>query len=88
MQSTVRDWNNLLPEIAQSDSVAAFKYKVNRDQIHVPKYFYSGKRHVQVLHTLLRTQCSALNYDLFKNNISDTPLCRCGSVENTYHFFF
>ena len=88
MQSTVRDWNNLLPEIDQSDSVASFKYNLNRDQTHVPKYFYSGKRHVQVLHTRLRTQCSTLNHDLFKNNISDTPLCRCGSVENTYHFFF
>ena len=43
---------------------------------------------VQVLHTRLRTQCSALNHDLLKKNISDTPLCRCGSIENTHHFFF
>ena len=38
--------------------------------------------------TLLRTQCSALKHDLFKKNISDSLLCRCGSVENTHHFFF
>ena len=88
LPSTVRDWNNLPPEIAQSDSVASFKYNLNRDRTHVPKYFYSGNRHVQVLHTRLRTQCSALNNDLFKKNISDTPLCRCGSIENTHHFFF
>ena len=47
LPSTVRDWNNLPPEIAQSDSVASFKYNLNRDQTHVPKYFYSGNRHVQ-----------------------------------------
>ena len=88
LPSTVRDWNNLPPEIAQSDSVASFKYNLNRDRTHVPKYLYSGNRHVQVLHTRLRTQCSALNHDLFKKNISDTPLCRCGSIENTHHFFF
>ena len=64
LPSTVRDWNNLPPEIAQSDSVASFKYNLNRDRTHVPKYFYSGNRHVQVLHTCLRTQCSALYHDL------------------------
>ena len=88
LSSTVRDWNNLPPEIAQSDSVASFKYNLNRDRTHVPKYIYSGNRHVQVLHTRLRSQCSAPYHDLFKKNISDNPLCRCGSIENTHHFFF
>ena len=87
LPSTVRVWNNLPPEIAHSDSVASFKYNLNRDRTYVPKYFYSGNRHVQVLHTHLRTQCSALNYDLFKKNISDTQLCHCGSVENIHHYF-
>ena len=50
--------------------------------------FYTGKRHAQILHTRLRTKCSALNYDLFLKNITDSPLCRCGDIENTYHFFF
>ena len=88
LPSTVRNWNNLPPEIAQSDSVASFKYNLNRGRTHVQKCFYSGNRHEQVLHTRLRTHCSALNHDLFKKNISDTPLCRCGSVDNTLHFFF
>ena len=86
---TVRDWNNVTPDTAQSDSVTSFKYILNRDRSHVPKYFYSGNRHVQVIRlipTRLRTQCSALNHDLFKNT-SDTPLCSLGSVENTHHFF-
>ena len=30
----------------------------------------------------------ALNYDLVLKNITDSPLGRCGDIENTYHFFF
>ena len=66
LQSTVRDWNNLPPAIAQSDSVSSFKYNLSKDCAHVSKYFYSGKSHVQVLHTRLRTQCSALKYGVFE----------------------
>ena len=73
LPSTVRYWNNLFPEIVQSDSVASFKYTLNRDRTHIPKYFYSGNRHAQVFHACLRTQCSALHHDLFKKNIPDTP---------------
>ena len=47
-----------------------------------------GIRKAQVLHTRLRTNCSSLNLDLFLRNISDSPLCRCGSVENAQHYFF
>ena len=47
-----------------------------------------GSRKAQVLHTRLRTNCSSLNLDLFLKNISDSPLCRCGSVENAQHYFF
>ena len=54
----------------------------------MPKYYYTGSRKAQVLHTRLRTNCSSLNMDLFLKNISDSPLCRCGSLENAQHFFF
>ena len=84
---TVRDWNNLPPEIAQYDSVALFKYNLNRYHTHFPYYFYSGIN-ADFLHTRLRTQCSALSHDLFGKNILDTSLCRFGSVENMHHFFF
>ena len=48
LSSTVSDWNNLPPKIAQSDSVASFKYNLNRERANVPKYFYSGNRYEQV----------------------------------------
>ena len=53
----------------------------------MPKYFYAGKRYWQVIHARLRTNCSALNSDLYSKNITDSPSCNCGAVENAYHFF-
>ena len=40
------------------------------------------------LHTRLRTHCSALNLDLFLKKVSETPLCSCGSIEDSQHYFF
>ena len=88
LPSTVRAWNNLPPEAKQTDSLNSFKHFLNRDKSYVPKYYYSGKRQLQILHTRLRTNCSSLNNDLYLKNITESPLCRCGSIENTYHFFF
>ena len=53
----------------------------------IPRYFYAGNRPDQVLHTRLRTKCSSLNDDLFQKRINDSPLCLCGNVENTDHYF-
>ena len=88
LPSTVRAWNEVPEEVKLSDSVNAFKRFLNKDKSHIPKHFYVGKRKAQILHTRLRTNCSSLNLDFFMRNISDTPLCQCGSVENAQHFFF
>ena len=88
LPSTVRAWNNLPVEIKQSASVQCFKNSLkNHRQPQIPKYYYVGSRRAQVLHTRLRTNCSSLNLHLFLKNITDSPLCRCGSIENTEHFF-
>ena len=87
LPSTVRAWNNVNDEVKQSDSLNTFKGFLTKDKLLVPKHFYVGHRKVQVLHTRLRTNCSSLNLDLFTRNISDSPLCQCGSVENAQHFF-
>ena len=88
LPSTVRAWNEVPEEAKQSDSVNAFKRFLNQDKSRIPKHFYVGKRKAQILHTRLRTNCSSLNLDLFMRNISDSPLCQSGSVENAQHFFF
>ena len=73
--------------MSQSDSLTTFKNHLNKNRTPVPKHFYTGSRQFQILHTRLRTNCSSLNIDLFLKNITDAPLCRCGSIENTQHFF-
>ena len=39
-----------------------------------------------IIHTKLRHKC-ALNSDLFRCNIIDSPHCSCGKAEDTYHYF-
>ena len=86
LPSTTRDWNILSEEHRNSTSVTSFKHTFNQTNISVPKYFFVGVRRPQVLHTRLRTKCSALNYEIYLKNLTDTPLCRCGNIENSEHF--
>ena len=65
LPSAVREWDNLPLETRRSDSVNSFKRSLNRGAPVVPKYYYSGNRKFQILHTMLRTNCSSLYYDLF-----------------------
>ena len=51
-----------------------------------PKFYFIGKRLGQIHHARLRTNCSSLNLHLFSKNLTDSPLCACGSVEDTYHY--
>ena len=85
LPSTIRAWNNVHEEAKHSDSINTYKCFLYKDKSHIPKYFYVGNRKAQILHTRLRTNCSSLNLDLFINNISDSPLCQCGNVENAQH---
>ena len=75
-------------ETKQLNTVSSFKYFFNKDNKPVLKYYCYGRRNTQILHTRLRTGCSSLNLDLFLKNITDSPLCNCGSIENAKHDFF
>ena len=89
LPSTVREWNSLPPEARNSDSIGSFKHTLNRNNIsRPPKLFLYGDRKSQTLHTRLRTNCSGLNQHLFQKNIIESPLCTCGGIETTQHFFF
>ena len=46
-------------------------------------HYYTGCRKGQILLTRLRMNCSLLNFDLFVKNITDSPICLCGTIENT-----
>ena len=88
LPSSVREWNNISEDIRNSDSVSAFKYALKKELNLplIPNYFRFGTRKLQVLHTRLRTNCSALNNDLFLKNMSDSPFCACGQIEDADHF--
>ena len=68
--STIRAWNNLTNEIKESTTVSAFKFQLNKNLTKPPKYFDVGLRLGQVLQARLRMECSALNADLYRKNIS------------------
>ena len=88
LPSTVRARNSLPSTAKQTDSTNSFKYFLNKDKDSTPKYYYAGSRKAQIFHTRLRTNCSSLKLDFFLKNMSDFPLCLCGSVEDAKHFFF
>ena len=80
LPSSVRAWNNLPNNAKQCESVNSFKCFLQREKTTVPKHYYAGCRKGQILLTRLRTNCSSLNFDLFVKNISDSPLCHCGTI--------
>ena len=63
-----------------------FKSHLNQSSTSIPKYYYVGDRHPQILHTRLRTKYSSLNYDIYLKNLTDSPLCRCGNIKNSEHY--
>ena len=74
LPSVIREWNSLSEETRNASSVSAFKSRLDQNVIvpEILKYFYIGDRRLQMLHTRLRTNCSSLNQDRFRKNISDT----------------
>ena len=84
-------------ETRQSDSIRIFKkqlaaifaYNDCNTAAHKsrPEFYSFGDRYTNIIHTKLRHNC-ALNSDLFRCNIIDSPLGSCGKAEDTYHYFF
>ena len=85
--SAVREWNSLDASIQPSQSVTCFKKSISKSQI-VPNYYYHGGRKGQILHARIRTNCSSLNFSLFRNNIIHNKICICDEIEDSCHFFF
>ena len=89
LPSTIKSWNNLPPEIRNSDSVSIFKSQINIlfGKTSIPSYFYFGDRFLNIQHARLRTHCSNLKEHLYSKNIIEDPFCICGEVETSEHFF-
>ena len=87
LPSVIRQWNELPIEIRTCTSVNILKSYLDRDRHTPPKYFGYGNRNSQIIHTRLRLNCSRLKHHLYNKNLIDDPLCECGEVESTSHFF-
>ena len=87
--STIRSWNNTNAEARHNPSINQFKSYLksqNHDRI-LPKYLLYGERKLNILQTRIRCISSNLNSDLFRVNLTDSPLCRCGHyLEDSFHF--
>ena len=87
LPSTVSEWNNLPDDVKNAESIHSFKRLINTDRPIPNPLFSYGERRPQMLHTRLRTKCSALNDHLFRRNIISSSLCICGLNETTSHYF-
>ena len=87
LPSAIREWNSLDASVKSSQSVTSLKKSLSKRKL-VPSYYYHGNRKSQILHTRIRTNCSSLNFYLYRKNIIQNKYCTCGEVEDTQHFFF
>ena len=69
LPSTLHLWNNLPLEARQSNTLNSFKLFLKKDILPIPRYYYHGNRKPQILHSRLRTGCSALNLVIVLNHM-------------------
>ena len=60
LPSTIQAWNNLPDSIRSADTHATFKHLLTLETPKVLKYYFSGDRFDQVLHTRLQTEPASL----------------------------
>ena len=85
LPSVIKLWNEIPVDIRNA-SIGVFKKYLMKNKVSPPPYYYIGSRKVQILHSKLRLECSALNEHLFRKNLVDSPRCSCGSIETPYHY--
>jgi hypothetical protein len=52
-----------------------------------PEYYSEGSRKLSILHSRLRHQCSSLNSDLYRINITSDPKFQCSApFEDSIHY--
>jgi hypothetical protein len=88
LPQTVRSWNLLPDSTKNCPSINVFKSRLNLNIIYdKPTFFYVGSRLGQIFHARIRMECSALNCDLFRKDIVNSPRCTCGAIETPSHYF-
>ena len=67
LPSAIHEWNALDSASQSCVSVPLFKKSISTRQL-VPNYYLTGSRIKQILHAILRTNCSCFNYTLLSKN--------------------
>ena len=63
------------------------KSRIKENTIKSPEYYSERSRKLSILHARLRHQCSSLNADLFRINVTNDPKCQCGALfEDSIHY--
>ena len=88
--STIKEWNNLDPEIRKSKSISIFKSIILKFIRPKPNnvYYCHNPKGIKLL-TRLRLGLSHLREHKFKHNFQDclNPLCLCGNeIETSTHY--
>ena len=86
--STMKLWNDLNIDTREKPTISSFRSAITPQPFVCPKYYYIGKRKVNIAHTRLRNMCSSLNYDLYRSNLIADQSCSCGApCDNAWHYF-
>ena len=88
--STINEWNNLDPDICNSESVGFFKSKILKLIRPKPNSIYNCHNPKEIrLITRLCLRLSHLCEHKFKHNVQDclNPLCLCGNDRETSNHF-
>ena len=78
--NTMRDWNLLSHDTKSSVNISHFKSKLKNELYNTEQhfaYYYYGSRKVNTILASMRTRCSILRNDLYRNNVVDSALCDC-----------
>ena len=90
LPTTIKEWNNLDPQIRKSKSISIFKTNILKFIRPKPNdVYYCHNPKVIKLLTRLRLGLSHLRKHKFKHNFQDclNPLCFCGNeMENSTHY--
>ena len=87
--STLKLWNNTDQSIRNSLTLSSFKTNIKKQFSRTHQFPSTKDRLYDIILTRIRHNCSNLNADLFRVNISANSNCSCGAVnENAQHYFF
>ena len=85
--STVSLWNNLDLNVRNSPNISCLKSRINDKTVKSLEYYGEESRKLSILHARLRHQCSSLNSDLYRINITNDSKCQYGApYEDSIHY--